>query len=122
MRPDNRIITGPFLCARQNHAIADKTGNMQSKNVDHLPPLLRSQALHTRLPRNRRLPFIGIALTVLLHVVILAFLYVNRGKMPDSVFFPKLFPLDEKVMPRHAAEPAAPDTRPAVPAESAAGE
>lgn len=88
---------------------------MQSKNVDHLPPLLRSQALHTRLPRNRRLPYIGIAATVLIHLLVLALLYVNRGAMPESVFFPKLFPLDEKAMPQPDREaPAAqPESRPA---------
>jgi hypothetical protein len=112
--PDDRTVTGPFLFARQDPVITDPNEKMQSKNVDHLPPLLRSQALHTRLPRDRKLPYVGIAVTVLLHVAILAFLYVNRGKMPENVFFPKLFPLDEKAMQQHKGEEAAaPSTGPA---------
>lgn len=94
-------------------AIIDSNDKTQRKNIDHLPPLLRSQALHTRLPRNRRLPWVGITATVLIHLVILAVLYVNRGKMPESVFFPQLFPLDEKAMPHH--DDAMPEAAPQQP-------
>ena len=113
-RPDGHR---PFSLHWQGPIISSSNDKTQRKNIDHLPPLLRSQALHTRLPRNRRLPWVGIAATVLLHLVILAVLYVNRGKMPESVFFPKLFPLDEKAVPRHddaAPEAAAPQPAPAV--------
>jgi hypothetical protein len=109
--PDDRTVTSLFLLAAQDLVITDSTGKMHSKNVDHLPPLLRSQALHTRLPRNRKLPYIGIALTVLLHLAIVGFLYLNRGGMPESIFFPKLFPLDETKLPKHDA-PATPAVQP----------
>ncbi|MDB5970666.1 MAG: hypothetical protein JWQ90_3116 [Hydrocarboniphaga sp.] len=118
MTPAIRIITGPFLCSGQDLVIADKNGKMHSKNLDHLPPLLRSQALHVPLPRNRKLPFIGIALTVLLHVVILTVVYIRSDKLPDPIFFPKLFPLDGKAIPGQTPAPGSPGAEPVRPQPS----
>lgn len=83
---------------------------MAVKNLDSLPPLLRSKALHKRLPRNRKLPVVGIAFTVLLHVVVVGAIYLKSDKAPDSIFFLKLLPLQEPgaTGTDPAAAPAAP--------------
>ena len=91
----------------------DRTPKNPAKQWDHLPPLLRSQAQHTRLPRNRKLPVIGILFTIALHVVVVGIVYLRSDKAPDRVFFMKLLPLDENAMPAKAPDAAPVQPEPA---------
>lgn len=97
----------------------NKPRNKPDPRWDHLPPLLRSQAMHTPLPRNRRLPLIGIAFTIALHLLVVGVIYLRSDKAPEKVFFLKLLPLDESQFPQNAA-PAAPSPASAPPAPAAA--
>lgn len=89
--------------------------NKPDPRWDHLPPLLRSQAMHTPLPRNRKLPLIGIAFTIALHLLVVGVIYLRSDDAPEKVFFLKLLPLDESQFPQNAAPPPA-TPAPATPA------
>jgi hypothetical protein len=111
-----------FLSANSGLRVTiDRTEKNPAKQWDHLPPILRSQAQHTRLPRNRKLPVIGIVFTIALHVVVVGVVYLRSDKAPDRVFFMKLLPLDEKAMPAKTPEPAPPAAAPVQPEPDSGG-
>lgn len=74
---------------------ARKLRDMPHDHFKSLPPIARSKAMDTRLPRNRRPLWIGLGVTALLHAALLAYLLLSpssRVSVPMVLvyFTPKL--------------------------------
>ncbi len=77
----------------------------------NLPPEALLRAMHKPLPRNWRRPMIAVAVTLLLHLVVVGTVWL-RGReieVPVNVFYVKQFPL-EKGPAQDAPVPESPAT------------